>query len=60
MLISLNVLVILMLNTIFDEWWWVMIDNDDDVAGEFQPILAEVGGRAVSDSSFLHRDNQPC
>ena len=43
-----------------------MIDNDndnyddDDVSGEFQPILAEVGGRAVSDSSFLHRDNQPC
>ena len=44
----------------------MMIDNDndneddDDVASEFQPILAEVGGRAVSDSSFLHRDNQPC
>ena len=40
----------------------MMIDKnyDDDVAGEFQPILAEVGGRAVSDSSFLHRDNQPC
>ena len=40
----------------------MLIDNndDDDDAGEFQPILAEVGGRAVSDSSFLHRDNQPC
>ena len=35
-------------------------DDDNDVAGEFQPILAEVGGRAVSDSSFLHWDNQPC